>query len=925
MMWIQFLRDRRASVAPIFAIALLPMLIATGAAIDFSRAFRQRIVVQDSLDAAALAAGKQLGISKDDDVKQLAQDFYATNVGSKVDIIPSMTPDITSGQPTLTLRTQLKVPTYFLGMVGISQFTYNLVAQSTQAMGTIEVALALDNSTSMTIPSTKIAALKSAAQKLVDKLWTLEATSTKPQPVRIAVVPFGAAVNVGSGATWVDKTGAGTYAGDAMKDATLLGAGNAADASFNPFSIFSTLKDSSGNAVSWGGCVEERPAPYDISDDPPSTAGSPTAEQRKTLFQPLIAPDEPDNWTCAVGTSGCSYVGTTNATRRFNGAPTSNTPDFNNYLPDAGDSSTCGTLSANLSSITAGKPAVFNKNGHGLAADTSVAFSTTGSLPAGITAGSRYFVSPAGLTANAFSVATTTTGSSLTIGPQLTTVTMTLATPTVFTSNSHGMTAGTGIIFSTTGALPTGVTAGTTYYVATVPSTNTFTVSAASAGTTITASTNTFTKNSHGLTAGTALQFRSSNTLPSPLALNTTYYVLSANLATNSFRVSTTTNGTAVSVSGGSGTLSYYVLTKTTGSQTGIHSYTKVGAPSLFTSSNHGLAVGDPIAISTTATMPTPLSASTIYYVVSVPTTNTFTISATSGGTGINVTGASSGMKFIELLATTNSSQSGTQSYATNTDAFTCQTGADCGGTDIGQSEKTAFGGQSLASAPLCKYGTTTHKGTVSNFQISGIQAGPNYMCSTTPITSLTTSHDTVKNAITAMQANGYTNITSGLMWAWRVLSAAEPFPDDRADNAADNKKIIVLMTDGENTYLPYLEADQNPAASTYSGKFVKSAYGAWGYIAENHLNTVATTSQPIMDKLNARLSAACTAAAAAHMMIYTVGFEINTTTASDPATTKALLQNCATEKYFDAQNEKDLEDAFGAIGEDISLLRLSM
>ena len=44
------------------------------------------------------------------------------------------------------------------------------------------------------------------------------------------------------------------------------------------------------------------------------------------------------------------------------------------------------------------------------------------------------------------------------------TVTMTVASPCVVSLTNHGLRDGTGVVFSTTGALPTGVTAGTTYY-----------------------------------------------------------------------------------------------------------------------------------------------------------------------------------------------------------------------------------------------------------------------------------------------------------------------------------------------------------------------------------------------------------------------------------------------------------------------------
>ena len=44
------------------------------------------------------------------------------------------------------------------------------------------------------------------------------------------------------------------------------------------------------------------------------------------------------------------------------------------------------------------------------------------------------------------------------------TVTMTIASPCVVSLANHGLRDGTGVVFSTTGALPTGITAGTTYY-----------------------------------------------------------------------------------------------------------------------------------------------------------------------------------------------------------------------------------------------------------------------------------------------------------------------------------------------------------------------------------------------------------------------------------------------------------------------------
>jgi hypothetical protein len=61
-------------------------------------------------------------------------------------------------------------------------------------------------------------------------------------------------------------------------------------------------------------------------------------------------------------------------------------------------------------------------------------------------------------------------------------VTMTIASPAVFTFVAHGLLVGNPVRFTTTGALPTGITANTTYYVTATPTADTFRVSATLGG-----------------------------------------------------------------------------------------------------------------------------------------------------------------------------------------------------------------------------------------------------------------------------------------------------------------------------------------------------------------------------------------------------------------------------------------------------------
>jgi len=100
--------------------------------------------------------------------------------------------------------------------------------------------------------------------------------------------------------------------------------------------------------------------------------------------------------------------------------------------------------------------------------------------------------------------------------------------------------------------------------------------------------------------------------------------------------VGTTTNDSAAT-----GVVGEYISASTTG---GTHTVTiTIAAPGVITWTAHGLGVGSMVTFTTTGALPTGLTAGTAYFVVSVPDANTFTVSATAGGTAITTTGTQSG------------------------------------------------------------------------------------------------------------------------------------------------------------------------------------------------------------------------------------------------------------------------------------------
>jgi len=86
------------------------------------------------------------------------------------------------------------------------------------------------------------------------------------------------------------------------------------------------------------------------------------------------------------------------------------------------------------------------------------------------------------------------------------------------------------------------------------------------------------------------------------------------------------------------------------GSDQSAVSVTVDDATDVFTRSAHGLVIGAVLRFSSTLTLPAPLVVNTDYYVESIPTSSTFKVSATLGGSAINITTPGTGT--ISYIAT---------------------------------------------------------------------------------------------------------------------------------------------------------------------------------------------------------------------------------------------------------------------------------
>lgn len=186
---------------------------------------------------------------------------------------------------------------------------------------------------------------------------------------------------------------------------------------------------------------------------------------------------------------------------------------------------------------------------------------------------------------------------------------------------------------------------------------------------------------------------------------------------------------------------------------------------------------------------------------------------------------------------------------------------------------------------------------------------GPNAGCTLAPVIPLTTNAETIKTGIASMTAVGETNIPLGLVWGWHALSPIGPLTGGSAYNTEHVRKIIILMTDGENTM-------NNPSKSTeQNGSF----YGGLGYIWQNMLGTTSSDGSVRASAIDDRLKLLCTAVKNRDIVIYTVRVEVTSGSSE-------LLKKCAStdDKFYDVQKVSDLQAAFDAIAGSIDNLRLT-
>jgi Flp pilus assembly protein TadG len=201
-----FARAENGNTVITFALAFIPLVGLTGAAVDYSRANQLQTSMQAAADTAALMVAQNAAAQTATAVQTTANSYYRALFSNPAATSLAVTGTYSStGGSTVVINATATYRTTFMGILGFASLP--LAANSTASFGNsrLRVALVLDNTGSMA-DSGKITALKTATNNLLDQL---RAAVVNPGDVYVSIVPFVKDVNLGASnynATWIDWT-----------------------------------------------------------------------------------------------------------------------------------------------------------------------------------------------------------------------------------------------------------------------------------------------------------------------------------------------------------------------------------------------------------------------------------------------------------------------------------------------------------------------------------------------------------------------------------------------------------------------------------------------------------------------------------------------------------------------------------------------
>lgn len=230
----RYCRQTVAAIAIMFALMAPVIIGSAGMALDFANAYLVQQRLAQALDAAALAAAASSTDATT--INQKVQQFFDANYPEeKLGI--TFEPFVVVDGDQIYVSGRAVYKTYFLTLIGITEIDVEAETTVQREVQGIEVALVLDNTGSMST-NDNIGKLRNATRSFINIMF---AATSNPNFVRIGLVPYSNAVNVGR--YGLGKKPDGSTYGDGVPFVTL------------PSGVSYTTSKSS--STGWYGCVVE--------------------------------------------------------------------------------------------------------------------------------------------------------------------------------------------------------------------------------------------------------------------------------------------------------------------------------------------------------------------------------------------------------------------------------------------------------------------------------------------------------------------------------------------------------------------------------------------------------------------------------------------------------------------------------------------
>lgn len=219
-----YLRNGAGNTSVMFALAVVPLLLAAGSAIDYLRYSDARTDIQSALDGAALAAALPADMTDTQRVA-VAKDYFKSNMRDLPDGMPEI--DVAIAEDTVTATVDTTIPTTLMAIGGIDKMLIHEVAEVMRPFaGKAEIAMVLDYSGSMNTKN-KYQDMAAAASAMITNLDA----AMDDDKLKIGLVPFSAMVYTSMNRDYVNQVSA---------------------------------------TETWTGCTQDRRNPYNLTVDTPT-------------------------------------------------------------------------------------------------------------------------------------------------------------------------------------------------------------------------------------------------------------------------------------------------------------------------------------------------------------------------------------------------------------------------------------------------------------------------------------------------------------------------------------------------------------------------------------------------------------------------------------------------------------------------------